>query len=77
MTSFGITNLLPRHFAANNLKLKFDTGKVQRAALSIGFICKTFFIFYFYCLFHFRLTILLSLFRYLQLHLPYFPTISE
>ena len=79
MTNFDSINLLPRHVAVNYLKVKSDTDKVHRTASSIGFICKSFiyFMFYFYCLFRFLLTILLSLFSYLQLHLPYFLTISE
>ena len=56
MANFDYINLLPRHVAVNYLKLKSDTSKVN---------------FYFYCLFHFLLAILLSLFSYLQLHLPY------
>ena len=43
MANFDSINLLPGHVAANYLKLKSDTSKVQRTASSIGFICKSIF----------------------------------
>ena len=41
MANFDFINLLPKHVAANYLKLKSYTSKIQRTASSIGFICKS------------------------------------
>ena len=44
MANFDSIKLLPRHVAANYLRLKSETSKVHRTASSIEFICKSLFI---------------------------------
>ena len=58
-----------------NWNLILTKSNKQHRAYNLSSI--VYFIFYVYCLFHFPLTILLNLFSYLQLQLPYFLPISE
>ena len=44
MANFDSVNLIPRHVAVIYLKLKWDTSKVLRTALRIGFISNSLFI---------------------------------